>query len=80
MSLHIHCAPAPTTAPLASAGNSNAQPTVSAVLSAPGAPLSVVRLFGTPELTDHWRVLAHRAEVMPRAPGGASGGFGWSAP
>jgi hypothetical protein len=38
MSLHIHCAPAPTTAPLASAGNSNAQPTVSAVLSAPGAP------------------------------------------
>jgi hypothetical protein len=42
--------------------------------------MSVVRQFGTAELTEQWRVLAHRVEVMPRAPGGASGGFGWSAP
>jgi type III restriction enzyme len=39
--------------------------------------LSVVRVFGTSELIEHWRALAHLVQVMPLGRDGSSGGFGW---
>jgi hypothetical protein len=40
--------------------------------------LSVVRVFGTFDLTEHRRALAHLVQVMPLGRDGSSGGFGWS--
>jgi len=40
--------------------------------------LSVVRFFGTSELIEHWRALAHLVQVMPLGRDGSSGGFEWS--
>ena len=38
----------------------------------------VVRLFGTSELNEHRRALAHLVQVVPLGCDGSSGGFGWS--
>ena len=46
-------------------------------LEGSGLCLSVVRFFGTSELIEHWRALAHLFQTMPLGCGGSSGGFGW---
>ena len=37
--------------------------------------MAVVRVFGTTELTEEWRALAHLVQAMPLGGDGSSGGF-----